>query len=58
MQSNTNPYSCRGREHLRKENEGRAQKMNVEKKEKGGKVKVDKEEGEKIKRTRRGLEAL
>ena len=46
------------RECLRKENERRAQKMKVEKKGKGGKVKMDKEEGEKIKRTRRGLKAL
>ena len=32
--------------------------MKVKKKGKGRKVKVDKEEGEKIKRTRRGLKAL
>ena len=32
--------------------------MKVEKKGKGGEVKMDKEKGEKIKRTRRGLKAL
>ena len=37
--------TCMEREHLRKEN-------------KGGEVKMDKEKGEKIKRTRRGLKAL
>ena len=45
-------------EQIRRENERRAQKMKVKKKGKGGQVKVDKEEGEKIERTRRGLKAL
>ena len=46
------------RECIGKENERRAQKMKVEKKGKGGKVKTDKEKEEKIKKTRRGLRAL
>ena len=44
--------TCMEREHLRKENEKRAQKMRVERKGKGGEVKPDKEKGEKIKKTR------
>ena len=58
MQSKENPHLHVEREHLRKENERRTQKMKVEKKGKGGKVKADKKEEEKIKRTRRGLKAL
>ena len=50
--------TCMEREHLRKENKKRAQKMKVEKKGKGGEVKTDKEKWENIKRTRRGLKAL